>query len=711
MNGIGFSNFKVFSDKQWFDFKPLTVLTGSNNSGKSSLIHGMKLLQENLDLKGIDNLLKKRFSSKNPTRQGTIKNFIHAEGGRQGDCFTFFRKIEKLEYSIELKVEDSLEDYASIKSVKVIDSKNHTEVFYLNVLGVPSNPRFDFRLNLRYFIDELHDKIKNTRKFHEGMIELDLLLSKVNKGEVELNVAEDFAFKLSKEVGIYIYIGIFYPPDSVGDEDKGRYTSHATDDPDLWEIPKFLDQITVVMDDGGFSSDKRIRTLPGVASLDFIADIYGEFLLEKYISFDFIWRLCPEWQLKFEKAILAYYDEVDLSLAYRKLNSDIFAHLSLLSWRVDFDSGSPFLYGNDTPEGHNIFKDIVSINSSNGFMSLLRSGGFAFDSPRYYSKREFGPYQIVSEFDTSLESHKFNAEFKHREFVDLWNMLAEIYRSILNSEDTMYERERIAYVNDNILLAGLRNHMNNCIKDILLDVDLSLDNVFVSSVRGAQNRLVPVNELSDFNHQIQNFTSMAGGHAAKVFVNKWLVEFGIADELILESDSSLGGYKAFLKRGRDKFLVQDFGLGTNQIVPIIISLAVYRLGDGYNSEFESKTVVIEEPEANLHPALQSKLADMFAEAIKKFKIQIIVETHSEYLIRKLQYLVATNSSDIMPSDVLIYYFNQSFQSQGQNGVFQKVDVIRIDQFGRLSQEFGSGFFDEADRIAMELFMLSHSQSN
>jgi AAA15 family ATPase/GTPase len=48
MNGIGFKNMKVFKDRQWFDFKPITLFTGTNNSGKSSVINAMQMLQENL---------------------------------------------------------------------------------------------------------------------------------------------------------------------------------------------------------------------------------------------------------------------------------------------------------------------------------------------------------------------------------------------------------------------------------------------------------------------------------------------------------------------------------------------------------------------------------------------------------------------------------------------------------------------------------------
>lgn len=46
LKGIGVENFRVFKDAQYFKFAPITVLTGTNSSGKSSLINLLKLLSE-----------------------------------------------------------------------------------------------------------------------------------------------------------------------------------------------------------------------------------------------------------------------------------------------------------------------------------------------------------------------------------------------------------------------------------------------------------------------------------------------------------------------------------------------------------------------------------------------------------------------------------------------------------------------------------------
>jgi hypothetical protein len=102
-----------------------------------------------------------------------------------------------------------------------------------------------------------------------------------------------------------------------------------------------------------------------------------------------------------------------------------------------------------------------------------------------------------------------------------------------------------------------------------------------------------------------------------------------------------------------------------------------------------KTVLIEEPEAFLHPNWQSKLADLFLYCIKEFGIQLIIETHSTYLIQRLQYLVAKNEID--PEQINLLYFNQ-----GADG--EKYYKINVRKDGILRENFGAGFYDETANL-------------
>ena len=86
----------------------------------------------------------------------------------------------------------------------------------------------------------------------------------------------------------------------------------------------------------------------------------------------------------------------------------------------------------------------------------------------------------------------------------------------------------------------------------------------------------------------------------------------------------------------------------------------------------------------------------FVEAYQKYNIHFIIETHSEYLIRKLQVLVADKENKLTPNDVSLNYVDKD-----ENGISinRKIEIL---EDGRLSEPFGPGFFDEADSLAMDL---------
>lgn len=182
----------------------------------------------------------------------------------------------------------------------------------------------------------------------------------------------------------------------------------------------------------------------------------------------------------------------------------------------------------------------------------------------------------------------------------------------------------------------------------------------------------------------------------------------IADDIELFHEGNTGFI--YLIKGTKKFSLIDEGSGINNLLSILLFLSIkldFTPQDTYKFEEKKKKIIIlEEPESNLHPCLQSKVADILSDYISKTEDILIVETHSEYLIRKLQYLVAKKK--LQPDNVIIYYFNLLLSDENL-----KIESysINIDQNGILDKEFGTGFFDEADNIAIDLFTLKKSQQN
>lgn len=148
-----------------------------------------------------------------------------------------------------------------------------------------------------------------------------------------------------------------------------------------------------------------------------------------------------------------------------------------------------------------------------------------------------------------------------------------------------------------------------------------------------------------------------------------------------------------------KIDIRNLGYGYSKLVPLILSLIELSVIDIYS--FYKDFFILEEPEANLHPDFQSKLADAFTIISKYFlSVNLIVETHSEYLIRNLQYLIAKNEAD--KNNSIIYYFNKDKYVSRSN---PKVKKITINSDGQLSSGFGKGFFDESINLQFNLSQL------
>ncbi len=124
--------------------------------------------------------------------------------------------------------------------------------------------------------------------------------------------------------------------------------------------------------------------------------------------------------------------------------------------------------------------------------------------------------------------------------------------------------------------------------------------------------------------------------------------------------------------------------------------------DLVEKETKYPVLIVEEPEANLHPNLQSKLADIFYLAYKTLNVHFIIESHSEYMIRKLQYLIASDESDLKTEDVAVYYLNDPENlTIGQDQIYK----LKIREDGFMDNDFGQGFFDEATSLSLSLLNL------
>lgn len=207
-----------------------------------------------------------------------------------------------------------------------------------------------------------------------------------------------------------------------------------------------------------------------------------------------------------------------------------------------------------------------------------------------------------------------------------------------------------------------------------------------------------------------NLSKFEGGGVYGNFVSKWLKAFEIGGKLTYGYDEERDIF--FIKI--DQKFLPEYGLGYSVILHLLLFLN-NEIIDAFVKERNinentflkfPRTYIIEEPETGLHPAFQSKMAEMIVDIQKTFNVNLIVETHSEYLIRKLQYLTATN--EVGSGNVVIYYFNNPKKVPEGEEQIKRITILKD---GSLSDNFGPGFIDEGINLKFELLRLNKSQIN
>lgn len=244
--------------------------------------------------------------------------------------------------------------------------------------------------------------------------------------------------------------------------------------------------------------------------------------------------------------------------------------------------------------------------------------------------------------------------------------------------------------------------------DLSADTDFSrLLSVFISKKAEYQDR-----EFAGEEPYLQSTNNQ--GYIAfnpTEFTNHWLQQFDIADSLKIVADMDALTAKLLLHFDKDDSDVNiaDKGYGVTQLIAIFLQIELsimnssgFKNNKNDSFQFNKSLISIEEPEIHLHPKYQSLLGEMFVDAHNQYNINFIIETHSEYLIRRLQTLVA--QKQIKPNDVSLNYFYDANPNKRPEDC-PHLKKIEIEEDGRLSDTFGSGFFDEADNLAMQLLTL------
>ena len=147
--------------------------------------------------------------------------------------------------------------------------------------------------------------------------------------------------------------------------------------------------------------------------------------------------------------------------------------------------------------------------------------------------------------------------------------------------------------------------------------------------------------------------------------------------------------KVRTKGSEDWVNLPDVGFGISQVLPVLVQCFYAPAGS---------IILMEQPEIHLHPSAQSALADVMIDVInsrengKDRNIQLVIETHSEHFLRRLQRRIA---EDFISQEKVSVYFANLTKTPAT------LDPLQIDMFGNIKNWPENFFGDEMGDITAQ----------
>lgn len=716
MKSFKVSNFRLFGNEgAEIVFKPLTILTGANSSGKSSYVKALFLFGEYLEgllndyrRDGAFDPIKHELDFSNPLFQlGGYTNTVNRSA--QGDSpmsFTYevFPKVScfgeyKVTYAFDSDQEFGTLDHGFLKEISISRQGDmilrafRTENRSLKAETVNNNNVLhDFIAFCRYCL--LPDYVKESGKDPDTDEWFEEFCDDNSQFSPTKATATKIGSRLAKlqgeKVAIFDYSDkVRALPENLIDEYKHLFKCNMLD---LFEALEKLSETNLVfyfpvlslfVDKSKKEAISILRekahmgeSLSVISSKErFTKDI--EDIVSDFENSDF-------------DSFIDYYRNLE-NFVLENVNSNA---MTIGRWGKSFS----FI------EDHIIQRIDVSYDN----------GGF---SNRDESETMFSTvYSVLSKWQWAEDEAEDN----------LWK--EENHGAVLNTlwgKDNSFIQRSIDFVlapyysSSHILYNAYKDYLRLILSDCLIPDDLSRMQYNTSSFTSVQ-RLHSFEEDSHFVNVIKHYlegraylekykseNKFLPGKESRYepdsFLNKWLNKMNICNNL--EFIVPLGlGFSLVLNHDGYKEHLGDVGHGITQIISILLqiegTLIENEILDIRRAQKQEhilppvKIIGIEEPEVSLHPCYQSLLAEILYDALKTANgyLSLIVETHSEYLIRKLQ-VIASRQKDDKPQDVFAVYY---FKTDGT------AYDLKLNNSGRFELGFGPGFFDESASLKYDL---------
>lgn len=168
--------------------------------------------------------------------------------------------------------------------------------------------------------------------------------------------------------------------------------------------------------------------------------------------------------------------------------------------------------------------------------------------------------------------------------------------------------------------------------------------------------------------ELRNVRRKAPRRSFQEMIAYWLREMGLIHDFRVEEiakGSNRWQARVRIRKGGTEALLTDVGFGVSQVLPVVTLLQY--VPDG-------STVILEQPEIHLHPLAQANLADVIINAAIHRRVQVILESHSEHLLLRLQRRVAEKC--VSADDIKLYFCD------APKGI-SKLEPLGLDLLGQI----------------------------
>lgn len=719
MKSFKVSNFRLFDEKgAAIDLRPVTVLTGANSSGKSSFVkalvafsdytnptlgdyrrdgsynpisHKLDLFRPELKLSGFSGVKNRNADKESPVSY--TREFYPTPS-------LFGPYVVKHSFNIPVDEHNDIMDHGQLTAidVSVVDSdfvrlsytKDGFKIDYLNLNG---NIMLDFLAFCRFCLipytiqEDSHDRI-------DGSYNPDYCDDKGNfsiEKTAQTELGKLLAKIQGKDIADYRYASV---AGGISDNIKREYKSLFACTSKVLSFATAIDKCSQFglifyfpLFDNLVNKDKQ-------EAIAYINDSFKCGFISSYLGGDIK-------KLHFKEDLKLLLDDFEQS----EYDSFIEYFRSLENYVLENVNSEKMTF-RTAGRSYNFIED-----------EILQRADIAFDSNGFSNRKKEETLFSLAYKLLSIWQWEETRDYTHGSFED---------GSLIRDDDLFIERyinqRYFDYSSRHILYSAYLDYIKFVLKESLITDELYRLQYNTNSFTSVQ-RLHSFEENSQFVRIMKEYVQVRERvirdsklahrfihsdeemlYVPDTFLNKWLRQDGlnICDHIELNTTRTdgLGFMIELVDANGNRESLADLGHGITQIISILIQIECVILQNQYSNTERLNgnacppaIIAMEEPEISLHPCLQSLLADVLYDAAVNYgeTIYFLVETHSEYLVRKIQAIVSDFSdSEFAKKPFGIYYFNPK-------GKEEAVYEMCFSRTGRFENSFGEGFFDEAAR--------------